>query len=37
VYPYAGFSVPHATIDDAYEPGLMTAGVYAAAELALTA
>lgn len=37
VYPYAGFGVPHATIDDAYEPGLMTAGVYAAAELALTA
>jgi len=36
VYPYAAFGVPHATIDDAYEPGLMTAGVYAAAELALT-
>lgn len=36
-YPYAAFGTADASIDDIYEPGLMTAGVYAAAELALRA
>ena len=35
VYPYAALGAADAFIDDAYEPGLMTAGVYAAMELAL--
>ena len=34
-YPYAEFGTPAACIDDAYEPGLMTTGVYAAVALAL--
>ena len=36
IYPYGDFGVPDAYINDAYEPGQMTAGVYAAVELALT-
>lgn len=36
-YPYAAFGPPDASIDDAYEPGRMTAGLYAAVELALAA
>jgi 2,4-dienoyl-CoA reductase-like NADH-dependent reductase (Old Yellow Enzyme family) len=35
VYPYAALGTADASIDDAYEPGLMTAGVYAAVELAV--
>ncbi len=35
-YPYAALGTADADIDDAYEPGRMTAGVYAAAELAMT-
>lgn len=37
VYPYAGLGRADASIDDVYEPDLMTTGVYAAAELALRA
>ena len=36
-YPYAAFGRADASIDDLYEPDLMTAGVYAAAELAIIA
>lgn len=36
-YPYAVFGEPDAQIDDAYEPGLMTAGVYAAVRIAFEA
>jgi 2,4-dienoyl-CoA reductase-like NADH-dependent reductase (Old Yellow Enzyme family) len=36
VYPYSALGTADASIDDAYEPGLMTAGVYAAVELALS-
>ena len=37
IYPYANLGVPDAHIDDAYEPGRMTAGIYAAVELAQAA
>jgi 2,4-dienoyl-CoA reductase-like NADH-dependent reductase (Old Yellow Enzyme family) len=37
VYPYAALGRADASIDDIYEPDLMTAGVYAAAELAIRA
>jgi 2,4-dienoyl-CoA reductase-like NADH-dependent reductase (Old Yellow Enzyme family) len=37
VYPYADLGSADASIDDAYEPDLMTAGVCAAAELAILA
>jgi hypothetical protein len=36
-YPYAAVGNADACIDDAYEPDLMTAGVYAAVELAVLA
>jgi 2,4-dienoyl-CoA reductase-like NADH-dependent reductase (Old Yellow Enzyme family) len=36
-YPYAALGDPDALIDDAYEPDAMTAGVYAAVELAALA
>jgi pyruvate/2-oxoglutarate dehydrogenase complex dihydrolipoamide dehydrogenase (E3) component len=36
IYPYAALGTPDANIDDAYEPGQMTAGVYAAVELAVS-